>query len=406
MPHLIFPNQVKADNQFAPNGIASKNGISPEAIDEPPTSTKGRMVFLSNVPIADVFTFFPEEMHDMVHEARENDGWIGNEPFDICGEAIGQLIMLPYDGQEIIYKRSHFLKKELAITRYAAEELGADVIGLGSLMTSVAHGGADVAAYIDANGWKLRATTGDAGTVAAIADGLRRLSVNREHHVGVIGPGLIGSWMATHAPAWGNETTLFGLPQHERHMERLSEAVRDNSNATGSLRTTMDLSLLAECDVVVIATSRGDFAPELFTSGTVIVDAAIPRGTAEGPQWRERAVPVITNGGQMSVPGANVGLEWGTESDPSSSIYTPTLYGCAAETAQYAIHRYDEHNVGHISDDMVSRCTQWFQETEGWGHADPRMWTESAFEAISEAGWSWISTSYHSGLSLVSSSGH
>jgi len=308
---------------------------------------------------------------------------------------------MPYTGQEVVCKRSYFLKKELAITRYAAEELSADVIGLGSLMTSIAHGGVDVASYIDNNGWRMRATTGDAGTVAAIADGLRRLGVNSHHHVGVIGPGLIGSWLATHAPHWGNETTLFGLSQHEPHMQRLAEAVRTDPKAAGKLRGTTDLRLLAECDVVVIATSRGEFLPELFKPGTIIVDAAIPRGTAEGPQWRNRGVPVVTNGGQMSVPGASIGLEWGTDSDLSSPTSARTLYGCAAETMQYAIHRHSEHNVGHLSDVMVRRCTQWFKETEGWGHADPRMWGESAFEAIAEAGWSWISISDHAGLSLV-----
>ncbi len=409
MTHLIFPSKIGTGNRTGNlPGFSSGNLNSqiPSLKVNGDTQAKGRMVFLSNVPTADIDEFFPQEMHAMVRHARENDGWIAFDPFDIRGKAIGQLIAVPYTGQEIIYRRSHFLKKELAITRHVAEELGPDVIGLGSLMTSIAHGGVDVANFVDDNEWKLRVTTGDAGDVVAIADGLRRLGVNSRHHIGVIGPGLVGSWLATHTPRWGNQTTLFGEPRHERQMQRLAEVVRADLKAVENLRVTMNLGLLAECDVVVITTSRGDFAPEMFKPGTVIMDPAIPRAITEGRQWRDRGVPVITNAGQMSVPGANVGLEWGTESDPSSPTYAPTLYGCAAETAQYAIHRHDEHNVGHMNDDMVRRCTQWFQETEGWGHADPRMWTESAFEPIAEAGWNWVSTSDHSGVSLFSSAAH
>lgn len=398
MPHLIFPSDVDlANSSGRPSGRTSSHDVGSDMWDGGAPS-QSRMIFISNVPIADIDTFFPQEMHSIVHKARENEGWIAFDPFDMCGRAVGQLIAVPHTGQEIIHKRSHFLRKELAITRYAAEELGADVIGLGSLMTSVARGGVDVARYIDDNGWKMRATTGDGGTVVAIADGLRRLGVDSQHHIGVIGPGLIGSWLATHAPRWGNTTTLYGLPIHEAHMQRLADTTRADPDTTGSLRTTTDLQLLAECDVVVIVTSRGDFAPELFKPGTVIVDAAIPRGTTDGPHWRNRGVAVVTNGGQMSVPGVRVGLEWGTESDPDSPTYTPTLYGCAAETVQYAINRHHEHNVGHVSEAIAQRCTQWFQETEGWGHADPRMWAESAVEPLADAGWGWISTSRHAGL--------
>lgn len=255
---------------------------------------------------------------------EEIEGW-----FIACPLTPTQLLTLPV---ETVYRK-------LTECGKMAEDLGANIIGLGALTSVVGDGGITVAERL-----KIAVTTGNSYTVATAVEGAKRgaaLMDTRieEASVAVVGAG--GSIGRTSALLMAKEAarvTLVG-----RNLSRL-EPVAEEARAGGSAEVSITDDVragLADADVIVTVTSSADavIQPEHLKPGAVVCDVARPRDVSVRVH-KERPDVLVLEGGVVAVPGNpdfhfNFGFPSGT------------AYACMSETMLLALeNRLESFTLG------------------------------------------------------------
>lgn len=329
-------------------------------------------VFISNLRTLDDMTgLYPPDWHERVQAARQSPGYISSPPFDIQGRATGYLVLMLRSGEEVIKDPASAAALVLEMTRFAAEDLDGDVIGLGSLTTSITHGGADVADFIDRHGWKLRATHGDSGSAAAIIDVAGKVGYAAPARLAIIGAyGVIGTALSRHYSKLGCPLILCG-PRGDKLLE-LGKTVMAESRLMPTLTT--DLGLISSADFVITVTSHVSalLSPANTPPRTVVIDPAVPANVRDDPGWRQdgRDQLIISNASQVRLPGVAVSSAmFGTFDEPDGC---PTSYACLGETLANALCGDTDHHVGLIDPAFVVTMSKRF-DALGFRHAVPRM---------------------------------
>ncbi len=329
-------------------------------------------VFISNLRTLDDMTgLYPPDWHERVLAARQSPGYISSPPFDIAGVATGYLVLMLRSGEEVMRDMAGAAALVMEMTRYAVETLDGDVIGLGSLTTSITHGGQDVADLIDRQGWKIRATHGDSGSVAAIIECLDNAGVRPEAKIGLVGAyGVIGTALSRHYAKTSSQLVCCG-PRPEKLLE-LVRRLRQESGADAL--PAVDIRMMTLADAVITVTSHPSalLGPQHVRPGALVFDPAVPANTKDEPGWHdpERDNLVIANASQVRLPGVAVhSAMFGTFDEPDSC---PTSYACLAETLANAVFGDREHHIGEIDLDFVARTARRFALL-GFRHAVPRM---------------------------------
>lgn len=330
------------------------------------------MVFISNLrTLSDMVDLYPPEWHERVRQARISPGYIASPPFDIQGEAVGYLVLMLRSGEEVMKDPVSAAKLTLEMTRFSAEDLDGDVIGLGSLTTSITKGGLLVADHIAKHGWKIRATHGDTGSVAAIRDCMDACRIGAGETVGIVGAyGVIGAALSRILACEGRDLILMG--RRPDKLQAVADAIARDGGRTPVL--TGDLADLraAHCVITVTSHTSSLLAPALARQGAVIIDPAVPANTSNDPGWRDPAHDnvVVANASQVRVPGVAVtSAMFGTFDDPDGCA---TTYACMGETMLNAVNRDPEHHVGEIDLAFVAEVRTRFAKA-GFHHAIPRM---------------------------------
>lgn len=339
------------------------------------------MAFISNLrTLDDMVKLYPPDWHARVQAARQSPGYIASPPFDVCGRAIGYLVLMLRSGREVMSDMPAACALTLEMTRFVAEDLDGDVIGLGSLTTSVTDGGRIVADFIDRHGWKLRATHGDAGSVAAICDCLDLVRLKPTDKVGVVGAyGVIGTALSRLLAQSGQPLLLVGRrPDKLRDLELLIMAETGRRPLT-----SLDITSLSSADCIVTVTSHPTslLAPTMVHDGAVIVDPAVPANVTSSSLWNDpsRALIVVSNASQVRVPGLAVSSAmFGTFDEPDGCA---TTYACLAETSANALFGDSRHHVGTIDLSFVVETRQRFAQL-GFAHAVPRMFGSDARQLL------------------------
>jgi fatty aldehyde-generating acyl-ACP reductase len=331
------------------------------------------LVFTSQLPrpFADMLPLYPESMRAQLVRARADRGYLTLPPFDVLGVATGYWVWLLESGDELLTDWAAAERKVLEVTRHAAEELDADVLGLGSLTTSVTRGGASVVEHIERRGWKTRVSHGDSGSVAALLACLDTRGLAAGDTVAVVGAyGVIGSALARILARRGIRQILCGR-KPDRLFQVADRIARDGGRPP---LLTHDLELIDGADWVVTVTSHTSslLAPGAVKPGATIIDPAVPANTDDHPAWLDpaHANVVVSNASQLRVPGIAIdGKLFGTHDDPDGCS---TMYGCFAETALDAALGDPSHHVGEIDLQFVEVCAARFSAA-GFRHAAPRM---------------------------------
>lgn len=254
----------------------------------------------------------------------ETEGW-----FIGCPLSPRMMLSLPL---EVVYDK-------IVRCGQIAQELGAEIIGLGAFTSVVGDGGITIASRLN-----IAVTTGNSYTVAtaieAAALGAEKMGIAIEDAtVAVVGA--TGSIGRTCAEALAPQTkAMLLLGRDTARLETVAESLRPL--ARGTVRVSDDLARdLPSADVIITVTSAVDAViyPQDLKSGAVVVDVARPRDVSVRVA-RERDDVLVIEGGLVEVPGAvDFGFNFG---------FPPRMaYACMSETMMLALEgRIENFTLG------------------------------------------------------------
>ena len=250
-----------------------------------------------------------------------------------------------------------------------AEDLGAEIVGLGAFTSIVGDAGITIA-----NAVAVGITTGNSYTVATAMEGAllaaRQVGIDLRHaRVAILGAtGSIGQVCARLlAPQVGS---LAVCARRREPLEALAEQLK--LHGVEVQVTTAVNEALAEADIVIAVTSAVDavIQPEMLKPGAVVCDVARPRDVSRQVADKRQDVLVI-EGGAVAVPG-NVQFNFDFGFPPQ------TAYACMAETMILALS-------GRTGDYSLGRDIQLEQVEEISGLAQEHGFKLAGFRSFERA---------------------
>jgi predicted amino acid dehydrogenase len=224
-----------------------------------------------------------------------------------------------------------------------AQDLGADIIGLGAYTSIVGNGGREVAEATD-----VAVTTGNSYTcytaVLGAMEAAARMGVEpAAASAAILGAtGSIGRVCALLLAGRVASLRLAG-----RRVERLEQVASEvASHGAGQVSVHEDVAdAMRDADIVIAVTSALDAVvePEHLKVGAVVCDVARPRDVSRRVVQQRDDVLVI-EGGVVSVPG-DVDFHFNFGFPPK------TAYACMAETMILALeNRLEDYSIGRDLD--------------------------------------------------------
>ncbi|MDI6600261.1 MAG: NAD(P)H-binding protein [Thermoanaerobacteraceae bacterium] len=263
------------------------------------------------------------------------------------GETEGWFVAVPLVSDQMLSLPADLVTRKIIKAGKIAEELGAEIVGLGAMTSVVGDAG-----YTIANNLNIAVTTGNSYTVATAMEGTKKAAEImgkdlRECNAVVIGAtGSIGRVCAELMANQVNSLTLVS-----RSIEKLKDFAGDLYEKTGvRAALTNDVhEALRDADVVITVTSAVDtvIEPMDLKPGAVVCDVARPRDVSKEVVEVRDDVLVI-EGGVVEVPG-DVNFNFNFGFPPKTS------YACMAETMALAMEgRIENFSMGReLSADKV-----------------------------------------------------
>lgn len=250
-----------------------------------------------------------------------------------AGEEVdGWLLACPLTAKRMLDVPLPVAYRKVIQTGQLAEQLGAQILGLGAFTSVVGDAGITVSQELS-----IPVTTGNSYTIyvaveAALA-AARRLGLEPDRCTGAV-VGAYGSTgracarlLAEHLP----DVLLIG-----RNADRLANLQREIASAGGTARTSTSLEAIRQADVVLTVTSATEpiIEPEHLKPGSIVCDVARPRNVSRQVAQVRQDVLVI-EGGIVEMPGqVDFGFDFG---------FPPgQAYACMAETAILALEGRNE----------------------------------------------------------------
>ncbi|MEI6512308.1 MAG: shikimate dehydrogenase [bacterium] len=244
-------------------------------------------------------------------------------------EATGCFIGCPLTPKQMQTLPLEFVYDKIIQCGKLAEELGAELIGLGAFTSVVGDGGITIA-----NNLKAAVTTGNSYTVATALEGTLKAAELMDIDipnatVAVVGAtGSIGRTCALVMAAQAGKIILIGRSQEK--LAALEAEVRGSARGEVVIETDVNHGL-KDADVVITVTSAGMpiIHPQHLKSGAVVCDVARPRDVSKRVV-KERNDVLVIEGGVVQAPG-NVEFNFNFGFPPG------TAYACMSETMILAL---------------------------------------------------------------------
>jgi len=263
---------------------------------------------------------------------------------DSATEPDGWIVVVPVGARQLLTENRPWVlgKIEAAIDR--AQQLGAEVVGLGALTAPVTGGGSLLRERPG-----LTLTSGNAFTAHLTVEALRRLlPAAPGGEVAIVGAtGSVGSCVVrllADEPL-GSRLTL--IARGESRLRALAADFSDHGTGV-PVRTSTSLDAVRDADLVVVLTSAADalIGPAQLKPGAVVLDDTQPRNT-DLRLSTERPDVTVIDGGIAAIPGidlrGDIGLPRGL------------AYACLCETMLMAFSGQVESAVGAASVDQALR---------------------------------------------------
>jgi fatty aldehyde-generating acyl-ACP reductase len=274
-------------------------------------------------------TFFPpvylSEIEGIVSQAtgKQIKGW-----FIACPLTPQRMLELP---EKMVYHK-------IIQTGQMAENLGADILGLGAFTSVVGDAGVTVANALD-----IPVTTGDSYTVAVAVDAIKKaaelMDIRLESTTAAVvgATGTIGKVCAELLADAVGELYLIG--RRAEALQTLKECLEQQGTAQILTSTSMDVLSRAQLILTVTSAIHDVIEPRYLQPGSVICDVARPRDVSAMVAAARDDILVI-DGGMVDVPGPvdfhfNFGFPAGK------------AYACMAETMALALEgRFEDYTLG------------------------------------------------------------
>lgn len=249
----------------------------------------------------------------------------------------GWFVACPYTPQRMLELPEKLVYRKIIQTGRMAENLGAQILGLGAYTSVVGDAGLTVAKALE-----VPVTTGDAYTIAIAVESARQAARLMDIDLpnasaAVVGAtGAIGRVCAQLLSQDVAELYLIG-----RRLDVLEDLRQSLQGSRAQLHTSAGLEGLKQAQVIITVTSalHTVIEPEHLRPGSVICDVARPRDVAARVAAARQDVLVI-DGGMVDVPGpVNFHFDFG---------FPPgKAYACMAETMALALEsRFEDYTLG------------------------------------------------------------
>ncbi len=255
-------------------------------------------------------------------------------------EIKGWFIAVPFLPNQILNLDRNYIIGEIIKGVKLAEDLGAQIVGLGGYTSVVGNAGITVA-----NHSNIAVTSGNSYTIATALEGAMKaadtMGINMpEAHVAVIGAsGSIGKACAQFLVKKCADMTL--IARSEIRLKKLADIIYQNYGK--KVKYTTDISEgIKEADVVITATSSAGniIMAQDLKPGSVVCDVSLPHDVSREVQKLRPDVLVI-EGGVVEVPGENVNFNYDFGYPPKIAL------ACMAETMILALEgRFENFSLG------------------------------------------------------------
>lgn len=254
-------------------------------------------------------------------------------------EVKGWFIACPFTPQRLLELPEWMVYRKITQTGRMAEQLGADMLGLGAYTSVVGDAGVTIANNLD-----VPVTTGDAYTVAiaveAIEQAAARMDIAMEDSTAAVvgGNGAIGSVCAEILAERVGKLYLIG--KRPAALEAFKDKLLENGvRAELQAETSMDALRHSQLTLTVTSDIHSVIEPEHLPAGSVVCDVARPRDVSSQVAAARDDVLVI-DGGMVDVPGMpNFNFDFG---------FPPgKAYACMAETIALTLEgRFEDYTLG------------------------------------------------------------
>jgi fatty aldehyde-generating acyl-ACP reductase len=264
----------------------------------------------------------------------------------------GWLIACPLSPQHFKGLSEKRVYRKIIETGRLAEQLGANILGLGAFTSVVGDAGLTISRALD-----VPVTTGDSYTIAiavqAVQEAARLMDIQTSSaSAAVVGAtGAIGKVCAELLSTVVAELLLVGLNLEVLELLR-KELMTRGATSEISISTNMEDIQRAQLILTVTSSTGAVIEPQHISPGSIICDVARPRDVSAQVKACREDVLVI-DGGLVEVPGKadfhfNFGLPPGK------------TFACMAETIALALEgRFEDYTIGKdISVDRVQEIAR------------------------------------------------
>ena len=275
----------------------------------------------------------------------------------------GYIIAILLTGRQIMrLPQERVRKRILDGILFAQNKLGAETIGLGSLITSVTDGGRWIVQQPNVHAF---ITHGDTYGVAIAEEGIEKI-LNLCHFnpnkikIAVVGAyGLIGREITKVLAKKGFPLIL--IEKTNEKVNLIKEELKElNLESKISLAST-DLRKILPADLVITTTSHPSalLRSECLKRGAIIYDIAQPMNVS--PQLiKERPDIIKIDGDYVDINGIDLKFNMGPPKG--------TTFACLVETMMIALEEDKNHHIGEIKEDYLEKTKEWAKKY-GFRHA-------------------------------------
>ncbi len=256
----------------------------------------------------------------------------------------GWMLVVPVGARQLLTEDRRWAidKVEQSIDR--AQELGAEIVGLGALTAPVTGAGRLLRPRRG-----VTMTTGNAFTAYLTVEALRRLlPAAPGSHVAIVGAtGSVGSCVVRLLADEPLGATLTLIARGERRLASLAASLAPHDTGV-EVRTATSLDAVRDADLVLLLTSAADalIGSTHLKRGAVVLDDTQPRNT-DPRLLTERPDVLVIDGGVAAIPGIDVRGDIG--------LPRGLAYACLCETMLMALSGHTESALGEASVDHAIR---------------------------------------------------
>ena len=279
--------------------------------------------------------------------------------FDVFNKREGYLVAVPLTAKQMLELPLQFVRKRiLEAALFAQNKLGAELIGLGALISSVTKKGIWLSERAEI---KVPITHGDSYAVGITQQGIKKivelLRID-DPKIAIVGAyGLISSAIAK---LLCKDFSLILVGRNELKLKKLEKEVR-KINPQAHLLLSRWIPDVNKAEIVITATNASDsiLRPEYLKPNAIIYDIAQPKNVSF-QLLKKRPDVIYIDGGLANINGIQLGFEMGTPQG--------TTFSCVAETILQALEDDKESHVGEISLEFVKEVKN-RAEKYGFSHA-------------------------------------